>query len=295
MTAKRKTFVLLVWLCILFNDSFGQPPGQTLEPSDQIRIGAVAYSPDVVTVFQGLTSYLNKNGLPSDYVLYSNYNSLVRALDQGEVDIAWNTPLAHANFHVQNRCSSQTLVMRDVDFNIRSLLVVRANSPIKSPKDLVGRQLILGSSQAAEASVLPLYYLKNEGVDLSRVKILSLDAEVDSKGNPCASPWHVLQALRDGRGDAGIITEDLWNHEKDLPSAHDSLRLVWTSPPFSHCVFTAAAEFDKSLAAQFTQLMTSMDPNEPTTSEVMRLEGTKKWLPGSPDGFENLVEAVRAE
>jgi ABC-type phosphate/phosphonate transport system substrate-binding protein len=294
MTAKRKSLVLLVWLC-LFNDSFGQSPGQTLEPSDQIRIGAVAYSPDVVTVFQGLTSYLNKNGLPSDYVLYSNYNSLVRALDQGEVDIAWNTPLAHANFHVQNRCSSQTLVMRDVDFNIRSLLVVRANSPIKSPKDLVGRQLILGSSQAAEASVLPLYYLKNEGVDLSRVKILSLDAEVDSKGNPCASPWHVLQALRDGRGDAGIITEDLWNHEKDLPSAHDSLRLVWTSPPFSHCVFTAAAEFDKSLAAQFTQLMTSMDPNERTTSEVMRLEGTKKWLPGSPDGFENLVEAVRAE
>jgi ABC-type phosphate/phosphonate transport system substrate-binding protein len=152
---------------------------------------------------------------------------------------------------------------------------------------------VLGSSQAAEATVLPLYFLKNAGVDLSKVEVWSLDAEVDSEGNPCSSPWHVLQALRDGRGDAGIITEDLWNGEKEHPSMHGSLRLVWKSPAFSHCVFTAAATFDKSLAARFTQLMTSMDPNEPTTSDVMRLEGTKKWLRGSPDGFRNLVEALR--
>jgi ABC-type phosphate/phosphonate transport system substrate-binding protein len=214
MTVKRKTFAMLALVCILFDRSFGQPPEKTLDPSDQIRIGAVAYSPDVVTVFQKLTSYLNQNGLQSDYVLYSNYDSLVRALDVGEVDIAWNTPLAHAKFHVQNHCNSQTLVMRDVDFNIRSVLVVRADSHIKSPLDLIGKQLVLGSSQAAEATVLPLYYLKNEGVDLSKVEILSLDAEVDSKGNPCSSPWHVLQTLRVGRGDAGIITEDLWNGEK---------------------------------------------------------------------------------
>jgi ABC-type phosphate/phosphonate transport system substrate-binding protein len=148
--------------------------------------------------------------------------------------------------------------------------------------------------QAAEATVLPLYYLKAEGVDLGRVKIVSLDGEVDSQGNPCASPWHVLQALRDGRGDAGIITEELWNREQD-PSTQRALRLVWTSPPFSHCVFTAAAEFDKSLASKFTALMTSMDPNEPATSDVMRLEGTKKWLRGSPVGFENLVKALRSE
>jgi hypothetical protein len=48
------------------------------------------------------------------------------------------------------------------------------------------------------------------------------------------------------------------------------------------------------LADQFTQVMTAMNPNDPTADEVMRLEGTKKWLPGSPDGFEDLVEALHA-
>jgi hypothetical protein len=39
--------------------------------------------------------------------------------------------------------------------------------------------------------------------------------------------------------------------------------------------------------------MTAMSPDDPAADEVMQLEGTRKWLPGNPDGFENLVEALR--
>jgi ABC-type phosphate/phosphonate transport system substrate-binding protein len=258
------------------------------------RIGAVAYSPAAVTIFQGLTRYLSQRGLPSDYVLYSNYDALVAALAKGEIDIAWNTPLAHAKFHVQNQCASQTLVMRDVDVGVRSVLVARSDARIASLSDLAGKRLVLGSSQAAEATVLPLYYLKKSGVDFSRIKIVSLDAEVDSKGNPCASPQHVLAALANGRGDAGVITADLWGRVKDEPG-RPSLQAVWTSPPFSHCVFTAAARFDKDRATRFTKLMQAMDPSDSETQEVMRLEGTRQWLAGSADGFRDLIEALAAK
>lgn len=257
------------------------------------RIGAVAYSPAAVTIFHGITRYLNHNGLPSDYVLYSNYDSLVAALDKGEIDIAWNTPLAHAQYHVKNQCSSQTLAMRDVDVGVRSVLVARSGSKIKSLADLEGKKLVLGSSQAAEATVLPLHFLKKEGVDFGKLKLVSLDAEVDGNGNPCASPQHVLKALVAGRGDAGIITTGLWHRVKDQPATKDMLVQVWASPPFSHCVFTASAKFDKDRAARFTKLMEAMDPSESETTDVMRLEGTKKWLPGSDEGFQELVEALR--
>ena len=40
--------------------------------------------------------------------------------------------------------------------------------------------------------------------------------------------------------------------------------------------------------------MTAMNPKDSSTSDVMRLEGTKKWLPGSPDGFVALVDALIA-
>jgi ABC-type phosphate/phosphonate transport system substrate-binding protein len=272
-------------------------PATSAEPEKQpsgrvVRIGAVAYAPSAVTIFNGLTAYLNKHDYPADYVLYSNYDSLVAALERGEVEIAWNTPLAHAQYHVRNQCASQTLVMRDVDFDVHSMLIVRADSGITSLKELAGKRLILGSSQAAEATVLPLHFLKQEKVDLSQVKIVSLDREVDSKGNPCASPMHVLKALHEGRGEAGVITEDLWNAAKDETPSF-ALKAIWTSPGFSHCVFTASPKFDKQLATRFTELMTAMDPKDPATAEVMRLEGTKKWRSGSQDGFEGLVEALQ--
>lgn len=295
MRGAIKQVAFAVLCCGVASLARGEQPATPSSEVHVVRIGAVAYAPNAVTVFRDLTRYLNGNDFRSDYVLYSNYDALVTALERGEVDLAWNTPLAHAQYHVRNQCASQTLVMRDVDFNFRSVLVARVDAKIQSLDDLAGKKLLVGSSQAAEATVLPLHFLRKTGVNLDKVQIVSLDAEVDSQGNPCSSPQHVLQALRDGRGDAGIITAELWKGVQDQRSAPGALEQVWTSPPFSHCVFTASAGFDKKLAARFTQLMTNMDPREPATQDVMRLEGTKQWLPGSAAGFEALVEALRDE
>ena len=44
---------------------------------------------------------------------------------------------------------------------------------------------------------------------------------------------------------------------------------------------------------EYLTLMQAMDASERGTADVMRLEGTKKWLPGSADGFKDLVEALQ--
>jgi phosphonate transport system substrate-binding protein len=270
--------------------------GEKAAPQRVLRIGAVAYSPSAVTVFENLRHYFAKTDLPVDYVLYSNYDSLVDALRKGHVDIAWNTPLAHARYHLLCNGQSQTLAMRDVDCNFRCKLLVRKEAGIDAPKGLQGKTLALGSREAAEATVLPLHYLKGEGVQLDKFKFLRLDEELDLRGNPCSSPLHVLKALHAGRADAGIVGERLWDDlvARKAPEAA-GLQAVWTSPPFSHCVFTAAKDFDKTLAARFTRLMLAMDGKDERTAEILRLEAASKWVAGSPDGFETLIEALRAE
>jgi phosphonate transport system substrate-binding protein len=270
--------------------------GEKAAPPRMLRIGAVAYAPSAVTVFQDLRRYFAKHDLPVDYVLYSNYDALVEALRNGHVDIAWNTPLAHARYHLLCNGQSQTLVMRDVDGNFRCKLLVRKASGIKTATGLQGKTLALGSREAAEATVLPLHYLQKEGVPLDKVKFLRLDEEVDLRGNPCSSPLHVLKALRAGRANAGIVGERLWDDlvARNAPEA-EGLRAVWTSPSFSHCVFTAAKDFDKTIASRFTRLMLAMDGKDECTAEILRLEGASKWVAGSPDGFETLIEALREE
>jgi ABC-type phosphate/phosphonate transport system substrate-binding protein len=263
-------------------------------PTHVVRIGAVAYAPSAVTVFENVRRYFAKTDLPVDYVLYSNYDALVDALKKGQVDIAWNTPLAHAKYHLLCDGQSQTLVMRDVDCNFRCKLLVRKASGIKDPKGLQGKTLALGSREAAEATVLPLHYFKSEGVQLDQVKFLRLDEELDLRGNPCSSPLHVLKALHAGRADAGIVGKRLWDVLVARKAREvEGLQAVWTSPSFSHCVFTAAKNFDKALAERFTRLMLAMDGKDECTAEILRLEAASKWVAGSPQGFETLIGALR--
>jgi phosphonate transport system substrate-binding protein len=118
---------------------------------------------------------------------------------------------------------------------------------------------------------------------------------VDLRGDPCSGEVHVLKALREGRGQAGIIGERLWERlKKDQPDRIGGLVDLWTSPPFSHCVFTAGKDLDEGLSRRFTALMTAMDPSDPLTADVMRLEGTRRWVAGSPDGFRELIKALQA-
>ena len=285
----------LLAACLLLTAAAPTEAGDNSSKSKTVRIGAVAYAPNVVTVFRGVKRYLNKHGFQSDYVLYSNYDAMVAALKKGEIEIAWNTPLAHAKYHVACGGKSKALVMRDVDRDYRSVVIARVDSGIESAKQLPGRKLVIGSYDSAEATVLPLYYLKKQGIDAIGSKTVCLHNQVDFKGNPCCSPRHVLEALKKGRGEAGIVGERMWNaiQRNQKKTGKSEFRLVWKSPAFSHCVFTAADDFDEKQAQRFKKLMLSMSPKDPSTSAVMRLEGTKKWLPGTQSGFEDLFQAVK--
>src|SRR5947209_19774684 len=79
-----------------------------------LKIGAVAYSPKSVDVFRGMRYYFDKHGMPIEFALFSTYDGLNEALAQGQVDVAWNSPLGHARFHLMAG-GSQAVVMRDVD------------------------------------------------------------------------------------------------------------------------------------------------------------------------------------
>src|SRR5437016_3864404 len=109
-----------------------------------IHLGAVCSSPNSVTIFREIRHYLRQNGLKVEYALYANYDALVKALHEGQVDIAWNGPLAHGKFHVLAG-DSQALVMRDVDVNYRVKLIVRKDAGIAGVDGLQGKTMLFGS------------------------------------------------------------------------------------------------------------------------------------------------------
>src|SRR5260370_12596556 len=70
--------------------------------SKTIWVGAVAYNPKVVTIWEGIRRYFHEEAqLPVEVVLFQSYEAQVIALlaAAGEpaprIDIAWNTNLAY--------------------------------------------------------------------------------------------------------------------------------------------------------------------------------------------------------
>jgi phosphonate transport system substrate-binding protein len=263
-----------------------------------LKIGAVAYAPKSVDVFRGLRYYFAKNGMPIEFVLYSTYDGLNEALQKGQVDLAWNSPLGHAKFHALAG-DSQAVVMRDVDRDYRVKLIVRKDANIATLDDLAGKTMVFGSCDSADCTVLPIHFLKKKGVNFEEVKVLSLHKEVDAKGIPCHSAQHVWQALVDGRAQAGIIGADMWKHlQAQKPEESGKFKEVWTSPPFSHCVFSARKDFNKETAGKFAKLMASMDGKDAVTAEILKLEHCSKWVPAGAEaqqGYSELLKALRQE
>jgi ABC-type phosphate/phosphonate transport system substrate-binding protein len=101
-----------------------------------ILVGAVAYDPKAVTIWEGIREHYSDQGIAEDFVLFSNYERQVESLLQGHIDVAWNTPLAHARVRRRTHHKSVSLGMRDSDRDFSAKIVVRQAAGLKSIQDL---------------------------------------------------------------------------------------------------------------------------------------------------------------
>src|SRR5215218_4926278 len=116
--------------------------------SETLLLGAVAYDPKVVTIWEGFKTYFSRNGLPFDYVLYSNYERQAEAHLKGDFHVAWNSPLAWVRTRRLARSAGRevkALAMRDTDQGLTSVIVVRSDSGIQSVADLRDKRVAVGA------------------------------------------------------------------------------------------------------------------------------------------------------
>src|SRR5437867_1867093 len=98
--------------------------------SEQVIVGAVAYDPKVVKIWEGIRDYFREAGVPTDYVLFSNYEAQVEALFRKQIDIAWNTNVAYVRCQQRAEGACRILGMRNTDQDFTSRLIVRTDSGI---------------------------------------------------------------------------------------------------------------------------------------------------------------------
>jgi ABC-type phosphate/phosphonate transport system substrate-binding protein len=265
-----------------------------------ILVGAVAYDPRVVPIWDGMRDYFGEVGPSIDYVLFSNYDRQVQALLDRQIDIAWNTNLAWIKVHRATGGACRALAMRDVDARFTTVIVARADSGIASLSDLRGKRLALGSADSVQAAILPRHFLQQAGIQPDKdCTLMRFDLDVGKHGDTGTSEQEVLRAVRDAQADAGALAESTWmRHSVEGRFDAGQIRPIWISPAYCHCNFTALADFSEDLAQGWTEALLCMHYDNPRWRGLMDQEGLKRWI--RPDaaileGYRILFEAVERQ
>jgi phosphonate transport system substrate-binding protein len=258
-----------------------------------ILVGAVAYHPRIVTIWERFREHFAEAGVPTDYVLYSNYERLVDALLAGRVDIAWNTNTAYVAAEARIGGDSRLLGMRDVDAEFRTVLVTRRGGTFEQLEELDGRRIALGSRDSGHAAILPLEYIRDAGVDVTEDRLVRFDTDLGKHGDTGDSELRVVEAVARNDADAGALGDATWVALRTAGHpAVAELEVAWRSPIYYHCNFTALPSLDEEVASSWSGALLRMDYDDPTLRPAMDLEGVKRWLPADKNGYATLTRAM---
>lgn len=265
--------------------------------SARVLLGAVAYDPKVVTIWDGFRQWFRDRDMDFDYILYSHYERQTEDLVEGHIDVAWHSPLAWVRTVRLARARSvgvRAAVMRDSDRDLVSAVLVRADSDIASLDDLRGRTVATGAIDSPQGHLLPLSTLQQAGLrpDVD-FKVSRFDVRVGLHGDHVGGERDAAVALRSGLVDAACVLDAntlLFAREGTL--AAGSVRVLAKTDPFDHCTMAVGPGADTSTVDRFTALLLDMSYDDPTVRPLFDLEGLKQWLPARTDRYGALERAV---
>ena len=264
---------------------------------DELVLGAVAYDPKVVTIWEGFKTWFARHGLPFDYVLYSNYERLVDAHLAGHVDVAWNSPLAWVRARrlgAARGVGVRPIAMRDTDCDLRSVVVVLSGSPVQEVRDLAGKVVGVGAVDSPQATLLPLWHLRAEGLDHGvDFQVRAFDVLAGKHGDHVGGERDAARALLAGEVDAACLVDGnhaLFAADGTLPPA--ATRVLARTPAYDHCNFTVTDAAPQDLVERFRSLLLGMSHDDPEVRPLLDLEGLRAWRPGRLEGYQPLEAAV---
>jgi ABC-type phosphate/phosphonate transport system substrate-binding protein len=258
-------------------------------------VGSVAYTPNVVTIWEGMRDYFADGPAEMDFVLFSNYGRQVDALLEGTIDIAWNTNLAWVRTVARTDGACRALAMRDTDTVFRTMFVARSGSALGGLGNLKGKRLALGSKDSAQAAILPVHFLGRAGLGPDDLELVRINSDVGKHGDTGRSELDALRAVLDEHADAAAIGINTWEaigREELMPGAFE---VFWESPTYCHCNFTVLAGLAEDRVEPWVDKLLAMDWDDPQHRPILEMEGLRQWVSPQLDGYASLFEAVREQ
>lgn len=244
---------LLGWFALIQPATAGQR---------DIRFGSVAM--DIPTVMHRrltpLTQYLSKElGRPVSLKLAEDMPSAIKDIAHGDVDLAYLTPVAYLKSHAQGNTRLVVKTITEGQGSFKLMIVVRADSSIKTVAELKGKKFAFGD----RAALLQRAVVVGAGVPLDTLRYDFL-GHYDN----------IVRAVLHGEYAAGILKDTMaykWRGK--------GIRILYASedlPPYN---IAASKNVSDKMLAKLKKAFLKLNPKNPEHMRVI------KTLDKNYDGF----------
>ena len=259
-----------------------------------VRLGGTATIAHL-EVFQGLETLFRRRGIDLDWVLYSDYDVMAEAFVSGYIDLAWNGPLGYVKIRRLLDEPCNVIAMRDVDIGFTTHFIARAGSGIETVEDLKGKRFAFGRRGSEQAGLVPYHLLKqagiNPGTDLSSASFFE-----NRQSATRSDERDVVERVASGEFDAGSVSQrTMESMAEDGSLPREQVRIFYSSPPYSHCCFTARNGLEPSLAQEIEAAFLSVTGSDEVEEAVLKGEACSSFVPGIQEGWDLIEEAAVSE
>ncbi|MEH7123923.1 phosphate/phosphite/phosphonate ABC transporter substrate-binding protein [Bacillus sp. JJ1773] len=190
----------------------------------------------------------DKLGIPVTVSVSTNYNTIVEAMASKKVDVGFLPPTAYVQAHEKEAANvilqAQRFGVNDetgapndklVDF-YKSMFIVKADSDIKSVKDLKGKKIAFQDVTSSAGYVWPAAALMDE----------KIDPLTDVEGITVKGHDQAVIALLNGDVDAAVIFQDARNIVKgDYPSVFEETKVLHFTEPIPNDTISIRSDMSK--------------------------------------------------
>lgn len=240
--------------------------------------------------FEDLARYLSeKTGLRVVYRPSVDYAAVVTAFKHGDIQLAWFGGLTG----VQARLAvpdARAIAQRPEDQRFQSVLVVRADSDIRSLADLRGKSFTFGSESSTSGNLMPRYFLMQAGLVPER------DFATVSYSGSHDKSWKLVEA---GSYDAAALNASVWRQRvADGEVKTSRVRVMYTTPPYYDYHWVIRGDFDRVFGHGAADRVTSAllgirSADGGREADIMKAFQSDRFIVTSNDKYKAIEDVAR--
>lgn len=217
-----------------------------------------------------------------DVIIPNSYEDLLNQFQAGTIDLAFFGGITFTKAMKQS--GAVPLVMRNIDLDFISYLIVRSDSQIKNIEMLKNKSLTFGSRLSTSGHIMPRYYMK-----LLNISPENYFSKVQYSDSHTATIEDVVNKVVD----AGVLNSQIFEAGiSERPLLASELSVVWQSPPFPDYVWAIRPSFDVEFNQKLVDAFMSITPETAIGKEILDNQNADAFYPTSISYFSELEQAL---